>query len=55
MFGKADAVNSIVTDLSCLDGALRSRMIFGCAAVSGAVMSPAFERGFNPLALMFVR
>jgi len=30
-------------------------MIFGSAAVSGAVMSPAFERGFGQLALMFVR
>ena len=41
--------------LSCLDGALRSRVIFGTATVAGAVMSPAFERGVYPLALMFVR
>ena len=32
--------------LSCLDGALRSRMIFGDLTSSGAVMSPAFECGF---------
>ena len=28
---------------------------FGSATVTGAVMSPAFERGVYPLALMFVR
>ncbi len=42
-------------ELSCLDGALRSRGIFGLATVAGAVMSPAFDRGVCPLALMFVR
>lgn len=41
--------------LSCLDGALRSRVILGKATVTGAVMSPAFECGLAPLALMFVR
>src|ERR1700712_4392257 len=35
--------------LSCLDGALRSRVIFGIAAVAGAVMPPAFCRGVDPL------
>jgi hypothetical protein len=41
--------------LSCLDGAPRSRVIFGSATVTGAVMSPAFACGIDPLALMFIR
>ena len=30
----------------CLDGALRSRVVFGLSTFAGAVMSPALARGF---------
>lgn len=33
--------------------AIKSDLWF--ATVTGAVMSPAFARGFDPLALMFIR